>query len=125
MLVQEVIELVDSIPKECGISNREGQILYWSAKKRSQEGVIVEIGSWKGISTIWLAKGALAGSGVEVYAIDPHKGTSWHIVEQQLEDTYPIFRHNIKRAGVENVVIPLLMKSEEAIRGWSKSIGLL
>lgn len=123
--VQEVTQLVDSIPKECGISNREGQLLYYFAKSRRGEGVIVEIGSWKGGSTIWLAKGALTGSGVKVYAIDPHKGTLWHTEEQQSEDTYPIFRQNIKRAGVENVVIPLVMKSEEAIKGWSQPIGLL
>lgn len=40
--------------------------------------MIVEIGSWKGKSTIWIANGSKDGRNIKVYAIDPHIGSSEH-----------------------------------------------
>jgi len=54
----------------------EGELLYDLAKNCKGNGVIVEIGSWTGKSTIWLGKGSKAGNKVKVYAIDPHTGSS-------------------------------------------------
>jgi len=59
----------------------------------------VEIGSWKGKSTIWLAKGAKAGSQNEVFAIDPHQGSKAHTDEGE-ESTYPTFLTNLEKAHV-------------------------
>ena len=87
---------------------------------------IVEIGSWKGKSTVCLALGSKVGNGGKVFAIDPHQGLAdgcaglhWS------ENTSPIFRENIKKAKVDDIVIPLVMKSEEAVTGWTKPISLL
>jgi predicted O-methyltransferase YrrM len=113
--IQDIIQLINRIPIGGEITEREGEcLLYDLAKERHTEGVIVEIGSWKGLSTTWLAKAALASDRARVYAIDPH-----------LEPTYPSFRQNMKAAGVENIIIPLVMKAEEAIKGWSEPISLL
>jgi predicted O-methyltransferase YrrM len=48
----------------------EGRYLCRLAKLNPRKGPIVEIGSWKGKSTIWLALGAIAVGGDKVYAID-------------------------------------------------------
>src|SRR5204862_2126445 len=52
------------------LTPKEGRLLYELARGCTGRGVIVEIGSWKGKSTIWLASGSRRGPGVFVYAID-------------------------------------------------------
>jgi len=106
------------------ISDSEGRYLYMLAKRCG--GNIVEIGSWEGMSTVYLALGSKAGGGGRVFAIDPHGGTSGCHEAYGVEDTEPIFRENIKRAGVDDIATPLVMKSEEAAEGWTKEpISLL
>lgn len=68
---------------------------------------VVEIGSWKGRSTIALASGVLARSAAGVViAVDPHTGGVAH---RQLgeEDTFEQFVANLERAGVSDVVDPI------------------
>lgn len=105
------------------INDNEGRYLYMLAKRCS--GNIVEIGSWEGMSTVYLALGSKAGGGGRVFAIDPHRGTSDFHEVYGVENTEPIFRQNIKRAGVDDVVTPLVMKSEDAAKGWTGHISLL
>jgi MMP 1-O-methyltransferase len=86
------------------------------------EGVIVEIGSWKGKSTVALARGAAAAHQEKIYAVDPH---AVQPEEGYLEDTRAEFLVNIKKSGVESQVVPMIMTSEEAAGGWNKPIRLL
>lgn len=51
----------------------EGGYRYRLAQLNPEKGVITEIGSWKGRSTIYLACGSMAVRGQGVYAVDPHK----------------------------------------------------
>ena len=52
------------------LSDDEGIFLYNSAKKtKKKKGVIVEVGSFKGKST-----GFLASAEKRIYSVDPHKG---------------------------------------------------
>ncbi|KKN79322.1 hypothetical protein LCGC14_0341040 [marine sediment metagenome] len=101
---------------------KEGQALYKLAMNTKE--VIVEIGSWKGYSTLWLAKGSEAGNRISVYAIDTFGGDINNLVTGE-GATYKAFLLNIKNKGVENIVIPMAMKSEDAESGWIVPIGLL
>ena len=105
------------------ISDSQAEYLCMLAKNCG--GTIVEIGSWKGKSTVYLALGSKAGGGGRVYSIDPHRDAPDYTGAFGSEDTKPIFRQNIKRAGVDDIVIPLVMKSEEAAKGWTEPISLL
>ena len=106
------------------ISEAEAERLY--KLTRNCGGTIVEIGSWKGKSTVCLALGSKAGGKGKVFAIDPHQGLHDEITGlYHPENTELIFRENIKRAGVDDIVIPLVMKSEEAAKGWTEPISLL
>lgn len=79
------------------------------------EGAIVEIGSWKGHSTLYLARGVKNSTKRnKVYAVDPH-----------LEGTEAIFRDNMKRGGVDDVVVPIVMRSEDAAKQWHRPVSLL
>lgn len=104
------------------LTESETDYLYRLAQSSAGAGVIVEIGSWKGKSTISLALGSMKAGGAKVYAVDPHKPQA---EEGYFEDTESAFRENIRRAGVESHVVPRVMTSEEAVAGWHRPIGLL
>ena len=57
------------------LTDREVDFLHQTARDCAGDGVILEIRSYKGKSTVCLAKGSQAGSHVHVYAVDPHIGT--------------------------------------------------
>jgi|GEM_PF-1024736 len=115
MVEQEKEAMLNYTAKVEGwLTEKEGLYLYSLAKVCCKLGCIVEIGSWKGKSTIWLANGIRAVGGGKVYAIDPH----W-------EGTLESFKQNIEDAGVESIVIPVLKTSMDALRDWDKPIGLL
>src|SRR6185312_12113676 len=66
----QVKPLIADIPG--WLTDEEGEALYELARGCSGSGVIVEIGSWKGKSTVCLGLGSQAGKSVPIYAVDPH-----------------------------------------------------
>ena len=92
----------------------EAEALFEAAKSCTGRGVIVEIGSWKGKSTICLARGSQAGACLAVYAIDRHTDRS-----------YEAFQRNITRAGVADRVHPIRSRSQDAADGFSEPVELL
>ena len=91
------------------LSDAQGHALLSAAAATTGRGAIVEIGSWKGRSTVWLAEGArLAGQ--RVHAIDRHTQS----LEDPVANTLAEFLENIKRAGVADVIEPLVMSSADA-----------
>jgi len=93
---------------------QEPHLLYELGRKAKH--AIVEIGSFKGLSTYCLARGSFDGNKVKVYAIDPHT----------MGDSHKTFLKNMKKAGLLNkIVIPIKKKSMEAVKNWNKKIGLL
>lgn len=118
--IQAVRELTDTV--DGWLFPHEGPLLYELARGCTGRGVIVEIGSWKGKSTIWLARGAAAGAAVHVYAIDPHNGG---VDQHESIWTLPEFEQNIERAGVGDGVTPIVATSREAAAEFSQPIELL
>jgi predicted O-methyltransferase YrrM len=102
------------------LSESQGRALFAAAASTTGRGAIVEIGSWKGRSTIWLAAGAKA-RGRRVHAIDPHANSR----EDPLANTLAEFRRNIESAGLADAVEPLIMPSAEAARLIAGPVELL
>src|SRR5947209_9640617 len=97
------------------LTDREGELLYTLARRCTGAGSIVEIGSWKGRSTIWLAYGSKHGSGMPVHAVDPHTGSpNLRRLFGEAIWTYDDFLHNIAAAGAADIVIPHVQTSAEA-----------
>ncbi len=118
--VKKIIGNVDGF-----LTDEEGIFLYMAAKN-CVTGVIVEIGSWKGKSTICLAKGSKAGGKERVYAIDPHTGASEHKKAFGKIWTFDEFKRNIKNAKVDDIVIPIIKTSKDAEKEWAgMPVGLL
>jgi len=100
----------------------EGRLLYRLAAAADPAGAIVEIGSWQGRSTIWLAAGARAGRGARVVAIDPHRGTYLRTGDESTEGA---LRANLASAGVADGVDVVVATSEDAVSGWTRPVSLL
>ncbi len=96
------------------LTDEEGEALYELARRCSGDGVIVEIGSWKGKSTVCLGLGSQAGNGVPVYAIDPH-------ADYRFGD----FKTNVERAGIAELVRPIASLSQPAADTFDQPIELL
>ena len=107
------------------LTKREGSFLYEIAKKVQPPNVIVEIGSWKGKSTICLAKGSEAGHKAAVYAIDSHTGSPEHHQKFGKIDTFHEFRLNLKKAEVDHRVHPFRSASQDAVKSFNSPIGFL
>jgi MMP 1-O-methyltransferase len=104
------------------LSPDEVDFLYLLGQLDHCHGEIVEIGSYKGKSTIALARGSAATHQTKVYAIDPHR---IQVEEGYLEDTEAEFLSNIKKHGLEHIVVPMIMTSAEAAKNWTKPVRLL
>ena len=100
----------------------ESRLLFRLARDADPAGSIVEIGSWQGRSTIWLAAGAKNGRGARVAAVDPHRGT---YLREGDESTEPVLRRNLERAGVADRVDVLVATSEQAASTWRGPVSLL
>ena len=119
----------DLTSKITGANTLKEQTLLYNLAKQTRGGAIVEIGSWKGKSIVWLAQGSKDGSGAKVYAIDPFIGAIKNY-ENGVRKDIPVsvlgdFKQALKIAKCEDIVEPIVMKSEEAIKGWNKPIGLI
>jgi len=127
-------DLVDRLePVDGFLLEIQAYTLMMMANEGPGAGVIVEIGSYMGRSTCCLALGSKSASREKVYAIDHFRGSEEHqegqdcetIVLMETGTTYPQFRQNIKRLGVEDYVNVIKKSSGEAIEGWELPIRLL
>jgi predicted O-methyltransferase YrrM len=102
----------------------EGELLYNLAKQCTGQGVIFEIGSWVGKSTVHLAAGSQEGSQVPVFAVDPHTGCTVHLEDGEM-DTLTKLKKNLESAGVQDLVTPIVKTSEDAAKTFDQPIELL
>lgn len=120
MKIQEVLHFI--APIDGWLSSHEGYFLYYQAKKT--KGNIVEIGSWKGKSTICLAAGLSRNN--MVFAIDPHKGEySGKSGLGKKAPTFQAFQKNLKKVGLLKRVKPIIATSEDAAKKWKNSFDFL
>jgi predicted O-methyltransferase YrrM len=103
------------------LTDREGELLFRLADGCPPGAAIVEIGSWKGKSTVWLASGVRDPGPTMVFAIDPH--------EQSLEDpgarTLEDLKANLARADVGGRVVPIVATSHAAAAVFEPKPGLV
>lgn len=114
--------LVGLIPVELG------EVLRSMARNIPRDRAIVEIGSFKGMSTCYLAAGAMEGKGATVYAVDP-----WDLegnIAGKHGYTDPqvrvVFTQQLEQAGVAQQVVPVQDFGVHAGDHWhGDPVGLL
>jgi predicted O-methyltransferase YrrM len=114
----------------------EAQALYEQALQASTAGPVLEIGSYCGKSTIYLGL-ACKRNNSTVFALDHHRGSEehqrgefFHDPElyddgEGVMDSFREFRRNIHRAGLDDVVVPVVAGSEVAARHWQTPLAMV
>ncbi len=118
------------------LAQDEAQALYDQALAVSAKGAVLEIGSYCGKSTIYLGIACRATNST-VFALDHHRGSEEHQegeffhdpdvfdAEEGLVDTFKEFRRNIRAAGLDDVVVPIVAGSEAAAKHWNTPLSLV
>ena len=124
--LESTLGAVDGV--EGWLSEGQARRLWEAATRVRPPGRIVEIGSFRGRSTIIL-RGA-AEEGVEVVAIDPHGGGDRGPQEispdaQRGDEDYRAFHANLERAGVDHAVRHVRQMSGDALGEVQGPIDLL
>ena len=114
----------------------EGLALFDAAASYSRRGPVLEIGSYCGKSTIYLAAAASA-SGQLVVTVDHHRGSEehqpgWEYHDPELVDagtgrldTLPRLRATLAAAGLEDHVVVVVGRSADVARLWRTPLGML
>ena len=118
------------------LADDEGLHLYRAALEAAHLGPCLEIGSYCGKSTVCIGT-ACRESGRVLFAIDHHLGSE----EQQPGeayfdpalfdpaagriDTFRHFRDTLSRAGLQDTVVPIVCRSELAVRAWAAPLGFV
>jgi predicted O-methyltransferase YrrM len=108
------------------LTEREGRFLILASACAPAEGTILEIGSFKGKSTVGLAASARHYDLGTVVAVDPH--TSPSETDPALENqstTWDDFLTTLHSAGLDSQVEPHRAFSRDLARGWDRPIRLL
>lgn len=116
--------------------DEDGMALYQAAVEAAATGPLLEIGSYCGKSAIYLGAAAQK-TGTVLFTIDHHRGSEeqqpgceYHDArlvdpETGLVDTLPWLRRAIASAGLEDVVIAIVGRSEAIAGLWGTPLGLL
>jgi|TARA_B100001013_G_scaffold87872_1_gene48595 predicted O-methyltransferase YrrM len=114
----------------------EGESLYLAAKNYSKQGPCLEIGSYCGKSAVYLGS-AVQENNQLLYSIDHHKGSEEQQPEEEFFDpdlldetgkninTLPFFLDTIDKAGLKEIVIPIISTSVEASKVWTKPLAMV
>ena len=118
------------------LDHDEGICLYNHALSSSKKGPILEIGSYCGKSTIYLATAAKEYN-CSVYSIDHHTGSEenqvgweYHDIELFDEETgkinsFPEFMRNLRKANLLDTVIPIVSDSSLVSRDWKIPLSMI
>jgi predicted O-methyltransferase YrrM len=114
----------------------EGLALYGAAARYAGRGPVLEVGTYCGKSTVYLAAAARA-AGQPVITVDHHHGSEenqpgWEYHDTTMVDpvtgrldTLPHARATLARAGVEDDVIVVVGRSADVARVWRTPLGML
>ena len=117
------------------MSYHEGKALSKWAEEFSKVGPIMEIGSYCGKSTLFLAYGANKNNQI-VFTVDHHNGSEEHQIDEEYFDneiydtetnsvnSFPLFVKNINQFRASNVV-PIVRSSSDAAKTWNTYLGMV
>lgn len=102
---------------------REGALLHDLALQQARHGLVVEIGSYCGKSTVYLGAACQKAGGLMI-AVDHHRGSEENQPGQEYFDpdlldgsgmsSLSAFRDTLRLAGLEDTVIPIVAPSDLA-----------
>ena len=116
---------IDAIEGWLGLG--EGRRLAYLASTVPADQAIVELGSWKGKSTAYLAAGSKFGHRASVFAVDHWVGHPelQYLFPDPSTTTLPEFLRNMEWQGHLDIVTPISGKTADVGKTWTRPIGLL
>jgi predicted O-methyltransferase YrrM len=127
LLTEQQINQLESIEGHTNL-RQCATLFYLAYTSTKTAGRIVEIGSFKGKSTCWMAKALqLANANEKIAAIDPHINTHniKNVPAYKEDSSFDDFLKNLKDYGVTQYVEPIKQTSEAAAKNWNQPIKLL
>jgi hypothetical protein len=106
------------------ITLEEAGLLYKLAKEVS-DGCIVEVGSYRGRSTVALGRGSMDGNRAPVYAVEPHEKYTGVLGGEFGPPDRGAFFKAMLDTSCYHVVRLINLSSEAVAPGWNMKIGLL
>jgi len=119
------------------LAPEEGKALYRAGYDCGGQGwPCLEIGSYCGLSTVYLGLGVRDAGGV-LFSIDHHSGSEEHQPGEEFHDpelyngqrgcmdSFPEFRRTVSRAGLWDTVVPIVARSAIAARMWATPLSLV
>ncbi|MCY4425770.1 MAG: class I SAM-dependent methyltransferase [Halieaceae bacterium] len=118
------------------LADAEATALYEAAASVSELGPVLEIGSYCGKSTICLGLACQQQNSL-LFAVDHHRGSEEHQpgelyhdpelydAGEKSIDSFREFRRNIRRAGLEESVTPIVAGSAQAARYWRTPLAMV
>lgn len=118
------------------LAEAEATALYEAAASVSGLGPVLEIGSYCGKSTICLGLACQQQNSL-LFAVDHHRGSEEHQpgelyhdpelydAGEKSFDSFREFRRNIRRAGLEESVTPIMAGSAQAARYWRTPLAMV
>ena len=114
----------------------EGAALFRMARNAAAQGPCLEIGSYCGKSTLYLGTACRECRSI-LFSVDHHRGSE----EQQpgelyfdpalydphagCVDTFPAFRETIRKANLQQTVVPIVSASSVVARRWTTPLSLV
>lgn len=118
------------------LAEDEAEALLHFAREQAGNGPLLEVGSYCGKSTLYLAA-ACREAGSVVYAVDHHIGSEEHQLgemfhdpelynaQEGIFDTFNEFRRNLRTAGLTDYVVPLVAPSSVCARHWQTPLAMV
>lgn len=118
------------------LADDEGGALYSYGEQQSKLGPCLEVGSYCGKSTVYLGA-ACKSNNSQLFAIDHHRGSEEHqfgeeyhdseVYDESIKmvDTFREFRSTMRRAELEETVVPIVTGSAQAAKFWSTPLAMV
>jgi predicted O-methyltransferase YrrM len=108
-----------------GMVSFDEAVLLYNLARGVCSGCIVEVGSYRGRSSVFLGKGSLDGANVPVYAIDPHKSFTGVLGGVFSPKDRTAFYRAMLDNDCSEIVSLINLSSEKFALSWSESISFL
>ncbi len=118
------------------MDDEEALLLYQTALKAARSGALLEIGSYCGKSAYFIGVACKEKNSI-LFSVDHHRGSEEQQIDQEYFDpdlfdekanrinTFPLFEKTIKKASLDDVVVPIVAMSKIAGKMWSTPLSML
>jgi hypothetical protein len=108
-----------------GMTNFDEFALLYRLATQVRNGCIVEVGSYRGRSTVALGRGSLDGQRVPVFAVEPHEEFIGVLGGKFGPEDRAAFFRGMLNTGCYQIVRLVNLSSEVVTKNWPRPIGLL